>query len=314
MPQLSTDTGFEHPALLHSTLDAFLQVMVPFVNAGLRTDEPVFVAVGAERLRALRDLVGEHDGVVWNDTLEWHPQPMPRLRAFTEYVTEQLAAGAPRLRLVGEPVWSADAPEDVREWQRYESVLNDVLSPYPVSLVCTYDAATLPSSIVEVAKVTHPVVRLPMEVHSAVFEPPSAFLGRWTHDLEPPPADAPRIMSPFELSAARRFLKDRAHQAGVPADRITDLMLAANEILTNGLVHGTGTVTLSAWTNDGAFVCQIEDEGAGPEDPVAGYLPPSDETRGGRGLWIARQLVDLVQISTGPDRATVRLLMRRSAA
>jgi hypothetical protein len=47
----------------------------------------------------------------------------------------------PRLRLVGEPVWPNGPPEHVLEWERYESVLNEVLAPFPVTLVCTYDTS-----------------------------------------------------------------------------------------------------------------------------------------------------------------------------
>ncbi len=313
MQQEMTRVGFEHPALLHSTLEQFLQVMLPFVQEGLERNEPVFVAVGSEHLEALRSRIGNQDGVVWKDTLAWHPRPMPRLRAFTDYVEERLAVGARHIRLAGEPVWSLDS-DDVLEWQRYESVLNDVMSAYPVTLICTYDAASLPSSIVDVARVTHPTVQLPMEVHSMDFVPPAAFLERWAHRLDPPPLEAARLRSPFELFAARHFLKTQAIDAGLASERITDLLLAANEILTNGLVHGHGQVTLSVWGEDGRFVCQIEDEGRGPSDPVAGYHPPSEKTPGGRGLWIARQLVDLVQIDSRPNRAMVRLSMRRSTA
>jgi len=110
-------TSLEHPALLHATVGQFLSYLIPFVQAGVENPEPVFVAVGADYLTDLRDAVGaEATGVTWADTREWHPNSSTRLRAFHEYVTERLADGATRIRLVGEPVWHEGRPDLIREW------------------------------------------------------------------------------------------------------------------------------------------------------------------------------------------------------
>lgn len=107
------------------------------------------MAVGADYLTDLRDAVGaEATGMTWADTREWHPNSSTRLRAFHEYVAERLADGATRIRLVGEPVWHEGRPDLIREWTRYESVLNTVLAPFPVSLICIYDTSRLDPAIV----------------------------------------------------------------------------------------------------------------------------------------------------------------------
>ncbi len=41
--------------------------------------------------------------------------------------------------------------------------------------------------------------------------------------------------------------------------------------------------------------------------PPVAYLPPTDELESGRGLLVARQLVDMLQIESGPGRTAVRL-------
>lgn len=300
----------EHPALLYGTVEEFLSCLVPFVTGGIDNGEPVFVAVGAEHLAALRDEVGvDVTGVTWADTHQWHPGPATRLRAFHELVSDELAGGATRLRLVGEPVWPADSPELVLEWKRYESVLNAVLGPFPVSLLCTYDTSRLDSSITADARRTHPSVRNGVEQASAQFEPPEHLLRRWVAELLPPPADAARFRNPVDLHAVREFLAERALTAGVTPLRVRDLCLAATEILTNALVHGGGDAELRAWRQDGAFCCQIEDAGRGLTDPLAGYRPPSPAADSGRGLWLARQLVDLLQIVPTPGGTTVRLII-----
>src|SRR5438045_3390307 len=158
-----TDRGsaqrMEHPALLYEDRHDFLEYMVPFVRQGIDAEEPVFVAVDADPLSALQAEIDlDAPGVTLVDTREWHPNPSTRLRAFHEFVTDELRDGASAVRLAGAPVWPSGDSALEREWQRYESVLNEVLAPFPVTLVCTYDLGRLDPSIAAVARRTHPVV------------------------------------------------------------------------------------------------------------------------------------------------------------
>jgi hypothetical protein len=181
--------SLEHPALLYADLDDFLGSMVPFVSAGVDRGEFVFVAARADNLAALRAELGERAGMVrWVDTRRWHPHPSSRLRAFHQLATDQLSAGTTRLRLAGEPLWPTGPPELIREWQRYESVLNAVLAPFPATLLCLYDTSSLDRSLVDSAQRTHPVVhRHGTERVSWEFESPQQFLRR----CNPTPAATP---------------------------------------------------------------------------------------------------------------------------
>ena len=149
-----------HPALVHRSLDEFLDHVVPFVREGALGGIPTVVAVGHELAGGLRQALGEiASSVVIEDTRRWYPHPATRLRAFHTYVTDRLREGASRINLVGEPVWPEGPPEFVREWVRYESILNAILRPFPVTLLCTYDGATLAPEIIRFAARTHPMVR-----------------------------------------------------------------------------------------------------------------------------------------------------------
>ncbi len=46
-------------------------------------------------------------------------------------------------------------------------------------------------------------------------------------------------------------------------------------------------------------------------EPLVGRRPPALERQSGRGLWLANQLCDLVQLRSTPDGTTVRLHVRR---
>lgn len=303
----------DHPALLYRSTDEFVAAMVPYLSEGLDQGEVVFVATRADNVATLRGALGDRaEAARLVDTDEWHPHPASRLRAFHEFVTDEIAAGATRFRLAGEPVWPEEPPEEIREWQRYESVLNRVLAPFPATLVCLYDAVHLDPSVVDTAKVTHPaLLEGTAERPSRAFEEPEEFLSHWNEVLSPPPASAERMPGDLELSVARRFLEERAKAAGLGEVRSFDLCVAANEILTNAVSYAPGVNALWTWEVKGRFVCQIEDRGQGIADPLAGYRPPTDGAEDGRGLWLARQLVDLLQIVASEAGTTVRLHVRR---
>lgn len=288
--------------------------MAPYVSDGLANDEAVFVAARGDYLSPLKDALGrDADRAEWADTFDWHPHPARRLHAFHEFVTERLEDGVKRIRLAGEPVWPDGPPEMVLEWQRYESVLNTVLAPYPVTLMCLYDAAHLDPTLLQSACVTHRAIRRgAYDSRSDVFEDPADLLRRWTYPREAPPRGASgRALS--DASGGRRFLEEHALQAGLDEERTMELCLAANEILTNAFVHARGG-TIHAWVDGDRFVCQVDDEGPGIGDPLAGYRPPAEDREGGRGIWIARQLVDLLHISPSASGTSVRMYMLRDAA
>jgi len=144
------------------------------------------------------------------------------------------------------------------------------------------------------------------------FEPPVQLLRRRNAEVPSPPHGAAVMAGPDDLAAARQFIETEAEREGVPADPALDLLIAANEVLTNASAHAGGAVGVWVWVEDGRFVCQVEDRRPGIDDPMAGYLPPDDVASGGRGLWIARQLVDLLQIAPSEPGTKVRLQTRPS--
>jgi anti-sigma regulatory factor (Ser/Thr protein kinase) len=104
----------------------------------------------------------------------------------------------------------------------------------------------------------------------------------------------------------REDVVGHACQAGVPAERTADLALALHEVAANSVEHGHGEGRLRIWREDDALVCEIRDVGR-ISDPLVGRTLPAWDDEGGRGLWLANQLCDLVQVRSGDAGTTVRV-------
>lgn len=114
-----------------------------------------------------------------------------------------------------------------------------------------------------------------------------------------------------DLARVRRLTEAEAEAAGLSARRATDLVTAVNEVAANSIRHGGGEGELRSWRDAGRLLVQIGDRGQ-ITDPLAGRIRPAVEQLGGRGLWLANQLCDLVQIRSGSDGTVVRLCMALS--
>jgi anti-sigma regulatory factor (Ser/Thr protein kinase) len=104
----------------------------------------------------------------------------------------------------------------------------------------------------------------------------------------------------------RREVMEVAVQAGLSRDRAIDFAVAVNEIATNALVHGSQPATIRLRRGDEELVCVVTDAGSGIDDPEVGQSAPDPHQAGGRGIWLARELCDHVEIR-GDRGCTVTL-------
>jgi serine/threonine-protein kinase RsbW len=110
-----------------------------------------------------------------------------------------------------------------------------------------------------------------------------------------------------DLPAVRRVIGSFALDAGLSPSRTDELVLAVNEITTNAVRHGRPPRTVRAWHTGGEVVVEVTDTGVGIRDALAGQRLPPAESRGGRGLWLARQLCDSLEASSDETGFTVTL-------
>lgn len=304
---------FAHEALVYRGIDDLVARTAPVIREAVAREEPVLVALTVEKLAALRSALGEDaETVHFADITRVGRNPAWMLPALQRFVDEQGSAGVP-VRGIGEPMGHPRSPDEIAECQLHEELVNVAFAGRAgIRLTCPYDAGALEPGLVHAARCSHPVV---VEDGVAV---PSGELRRFdpSSDARPPLRPPPGAFD--ALGIERRTLRDvralvarRAAEADLPGWRVQNAVTAVHELAANSVRHGGGTGVLRLWTTDTALVCEVRDRGH-IADPLAGRRRPAHRAEAGRGLWIATQAADLLQIRSEPGGTTVRLEMRRA--
>ena len=300
--EAAVDRGLNHLAFFYRNQRDYLAHIAAFARAGQENGEPVLIAVPGDKGRFLADHLDGH--VQHADMAELGRNPariIPEVRAFID------AHPGRRVRYVGEPVWPGRSAAEMCEAARHEALINLAFAGMPVTILCPYDAAGLPSSIVRRAERGHPEVL--GNGHSATGRSPGPAIlpPECNRPLPDPPAAAETLSYETDLRPLRRLVAGYAHRADLPDERASNLVLAASEIAANTLRHTSAGGTVHIWHSDGEILCQIRDQGW-ITDPLAGRIRrPPDER--GHGLWMVNQVCDLVELRTGPAGTTIRMHM-----
>jgi anti-sigma regulatory factor (Ser/Thr protein kinase) len=311
-PPVSMPTAtasFQHEALLYEGLDGFLAGTLPLIREGVERDEPMLVAVGAEKVGRLRDALGERAGAVrFADMAQLGRNPGRIIPAWEAFLDEHAGDGRP-VRGIGEPIWAGRSGAELVECQLHESLLNVAFARAGnFRLVCPYDVAGLDAGVVHEACCSHPVVVDDGDVRPSHYYRDEDLLAPFDVPLPTPPAAAELLGFDGDGLRDVRTVVARHAAAGHSRSRAEDLVLAVSEVAANSVRHGGGQGVLRIWREDGSLVCEVRDRGQ-IDDPLVGRRQPGPEQLSGRGLWIAHQLCDLVQLRSGHRSTVVRLFM-----
>jgi anti-sigma regulatory factor (Ser/Thr protein kinase) len=302
-----THDGYRHEAFFWSGDDQFLAGTVPFVTQGLAAGQPVMVAVVPPHIDLLRGaLGGAADQVEFFDMLQLGANPARIIPAWERFVDAH--AGQPT-RGIGEPIWHGRRVAELVECQMHEALLNMAVDTQtPLWLMCPYDLGSLPEEVVAEAHRSHPVV-VDIETHrgSTTYGGAHHVATMFETDLqEVDVAVSHRVFGDGDLAAVRADVRACATSVGLSQERSDDLALAVHEVALNSALHGRGASELRIWEADDALVCEVRGHGL-IADPMTGRRLPPWQEQHGRGLWIANQLCDLVQVRSGVAGTTVRI-------
>lgn len=141
---------------------------------------------------------------------------------------------------------------------------------------------------------------------SASRRPTAAWRARRASARELPVWAAVLGADPAEVPAVRGDVRALAVATGF-GERADDVELVVDELLANAQEHGRPPVAVRAWC-DGRLVIEVVDRGPGfDRHRVWRAHPPAPDAHRGRGLWIARQLTDLVAVGADGRGAWVRV-------
>ncbi len=272
----------------------FVARTLPILQRADAEGAAVLVVVPEPRLTALRTAIGEATtDVTFTDMTTVGRNPGRIISVWDDFVREQ--AGG-RVVGIGEPIWSERSRDELVECQIHEELLDTAFADSEgVKILCPYDAGSLSGDVITEACRAHGP--------SAAASDRNPF---WK-PLRPAPVGA--YLQSFDergVRDLRGLIAGLAEHVGLGSERTADLVLAVNEIVTNSVRHGGGAGTLRAWIDGDAVVCEVNDDGY-LRDPLVGRRRPRPDAMGGRGLWLANQLCDLVQVRNGVEGCVVRV-------
>jgi anti-sigma regulatory factor (Ser/Thr protein kinase) len=304
---------YVHEAVYYDTSSELVDATAPLLRRALAQGEDVALVCTDGNNRALVEALGDNDRIQMLPRPEIYRKAVTAVAYFRDFVQERLAAGAPRVCILGEANFGTDG-RGLDEWRRYEALLNYALSPFPLWSMCGYDTRVLQEPVLVTGELSHPYLRRDgMQAANLAHVDPAELMrladadGHLVPELEP----AVTIPEVLELGDLHRELKLLLVSEGMDRERVEDVVIAVHEVATNGLRHGEPPVTVRAWVSPGRFVCTVTDRGAGFDDPFAGYVRGGGEDlpEGRLGLWLARQLCDEVATSRTPEGFTARLVV-----
>ena len=304
---------FIHPALLYGSEEEYLAALVPFITDGLAAAQPVAVAVPEPKLAVLREALGtDAERVKMIDMTEAGRNPgriiVEVLRRFADAHTHR------HVRIVGEPIWPGRSADEYPACVQHEALINPAFAGRDVTIVCPYDTAGLDAQALADAHATHPEMWQADRRYRSDRYDPDDVVARYNQPFGRAPDTASLTATTLaDVAAFRRFAVERATPLGLAPERLADLELIVDALVTNSLMHTQGPAQLRIWADHDHLVCEVRDTGQ-LTDPLAGRRPPVPAQRSGRGLVLVHGLADLLRLHTTPEGTTIRALLRHTRA
>lgn len=292
-------SSFAHRAAYYSSAEELVSVAAPIAEAGLRGGTPVALIASSDTERRLREALVEPVGLIHL------PPPKPWMRRSGQTLATRRAHELRDLVDWAGPVTviaehRADDPdEDPSSWVETDVALNLALSSAPITMTCLYPASLAEGPKHRAVLWSHPwlidpdgtirrnsEVRQPAEVLAAHPVPAASRLGTPDHEM---------TFTPWQLIELRTSVGRATDKLGMEKAKADDFIIAVNEVASNAVEHGRGLGTLQIWQRHDRLVCEVHDTGALAE-PLPGLRLPHPSASRGRGVWMARQLCDLLHV------------------
>ena len=297
---------YRHLAFLYEDDAEYISVLSNFIQTGVDAGEQVLVVVPDPKIDPLSSALSDpYYQVRFMDMLHVGRNPARVIAMWSDFLDN--ADGQP-CRGVGEPVHRERERDARTECGVNEQLVNIALGDPEFLLACPYDTRILDHTTLDAAVDTHPWLLGDggTRRNDMFYGGPStdALFGAPLDPIGTPAVDFP--FGPDDLARLRWLVASAARDFGLSTDRTAGFVLAADEVAGNVLLHGGGGGTARWWVAGDELVCEVTGPGTFTDPLVGRFRLPVDRP-GGRGLWLANQLCDLVQLRNVGDRTVVRL-------
>ena|SRR5689334_14051941 len=117
------------------------------------------------------------------------------------------------------------------------------------------------------------------------------------------------VVTLSDMQQLRRHLSRLARQAGLPNDRAEEFVIAVHEAVINAIRHAGGRGEVAVVQDDQRrLIAEVSDAGPGTPRSITLTMPPTT-AQGGRGLPLAGELADHIEVHSDRHGTTVRLEM-----
>ena len=302
-----------HAAGFYDAHSALIGQLAPLATAAVERGEPVAIGVRPITEEALRHLVGESFELValaQPDITD--PESGQTVASRRARQLRTLTEGGTRPATVLTEHISQFDGADGGFWTELDAAMNVALAELPIALTCFFPELPLHLAILDGARRNHERLLVGgMPRDNPDYRPPREVLAEQ-------PVSAPAVLGPPDLTL--RFSAWQLHEmraqvqqalvtAGCQLEHAEDVVLAVNEVATNAVEHGQMEAELMLWTG-AELVCEVHDRGV-LSDPLPGLQAPHPADPKGRGIWIARQLCDVLHVWGDASGTHVRMRTTR---
>lgn len=309
-----------HTTALFDSEDDLRRRVVPFVRAGLAAGETVVAVVSGRAAAQLRAGLGADErDIRWQVPDVSYESLGPMFNGLRRYLAGQYEAGN-RVRLIAENDTTSSTARTAA-YLRFEAASNHVLGAYGFPWVCLYDRRRYSTDVLEAVRQVHPLLMGPdgRSAPSSAYVPPDTYLRAHPGPLSPVPPQPPVdfwLTTVGQFGAARRAATEAAGMLGLSEEAGDDFELATAEALSNALRHGERPCRVRVWATPQHVVLRVDDRGAGDDIATKGFDPPDPANVhvGGMGVWMIRQLADVVHIDIGAAGTAVEVQFPRPPA
>jgi AcrR family transcriptional regulator len=298
-----------HEAFFYSSEEEFAARVVPFLRDGFAADQAVIAVTTEARITLLRQQLGrDADAVSFFDAALWYRRPGAALVALRDALDQQSRGGGNFVRAVGELQFDG-GKGGIRNWTRYESLVNRAFAGRPVWIMCPYNTETVPDEILAEARRAHPIVstlatRTASPSHFGAQEL-AADLAPAGDRREAQERSRVEVSQPHDLTNVRRSVRWEAQSAGLSVDVVDDLLLAITELAQRWLAEDGTTALVKTARQNGEWFCEIRSD-----RPGSGALRTGPDDV---GILIGRVISDGVEVADDRQGSVVRFIFGKQS-